>query len=344
MKITLKILNDYESRGLLYSQIHPTLPLKIYNYTDKVQWESLWDDVTLICRGLVVNTITGDIVARAFKKFFNLSEGRTETTDEYVIFEKLDGSLGLLFFYGSEWIFASRGSFTSEQALWFEDYFKKHYNTERLNPEHTYCFEIIYKANRIVCEYLFEDVILTGVFHTTTGEELELSGWGLPVAKRMYIGADLNDLHKLIPDDEEGYVVRFNNGERCKIKGTEYLRLHKLMSELSTTSVWECLYNGTPIENNISKLPDEFFQLVKDYEKELKKEYWKMHAKIWSRYSLICHYLHGDSLIGSEKIDIKSFALKIKDEPFKSFFFDINRGKCIKQKIWKLIKPKFRKL
>ena len=62
-------------------------------------------------------TCKGRIVARPFKKFFNLSDGRTDITGEYEIYEKMDGSLGILFFYEGEWILASRGSFTSEQAI-----------------------------------------------------------------------------------------------------------------------------------------------------------------------------------------------------------------------------------
>jgi len=69
----LNILNDYKERGLLYSQIHPTLPLTIWNYTEKVQYESLWDEVTLSARGLVTDG-NGRVVARPFSKFFNIEE------------------------------------------------------------------------------------------------------------------------------------------------------------------------------------------------------------------------------------------------------------------------------
>lgn len=336
MELKLETLNDYESRGLLYSQVHPTLPLKIFNYTDKVQWEGLWDDVTLTSRALVVNSITGDIVARPFKKFFNLSEGRTNATDEYVIFEKLDGSLGLLFFYGGDWIFSSRGSFTSEQAAWFEKFFNANYITSNLNPEYTYCFEIIYDQNRVVVDYDFEGVVLTGVFDTRSGEEIDLDVWDLPTAKKLSSDAVLEDLHKTILDTEEGYVVRFSNGERCKIKGAEYLSLHKLMSEMSTTSVWECLYNNTPIENSISNLPDEFFQLVKDYEKELRRLYYNKSIEIRSDYKVIAFSLG--------MCDDKTFALFIKDHQYRSIMFGLRNGKNVEQKIWKLIKPGFRKL
>lgn len=140
--MNLQVLKQYEQDGLLYSQVHPTLPLTIYNYTDKVQWENLWDEVTLSCRGLVVDDL-GNVVARPFRKFFNLSEGKTNVTSNYEIYTKYDGSLGILFFYGGNWIFASRGSFTSDQAIKGFELLTK-YDYTLLDKENTYCFEIIY--------------------------------------------------------------------------------------------------------------------------------------------------------------------------------------------------------
>ncbi len=50
----LDTLNKYHEDGLLYKQVHPTLPLTIWNYSEKVQYENLWNDDLLMCRGLVV--------------------------------------------------------------------------------------------------------------------------------------------------------------------------------------------------------------------------------------------------------------------------------------------------
>jgi len=69
----LSILEKYYQNGLVLKQTHPTLDLSIWNYSPKVQYEKLWDDVTKICRGLVTNS-EGKIIARPFKKFFNYEE------------------------------------------------------------------------------------------------------------------------------------------------------------------------------------------------------------------------------------------------------------------------------
>jgi RNA ligase len=133
----LEKLNKYYEDGLLYKQVHPTLPLTIWNYTEKVQYENLWDEVTLMCRGLVTDD-KGDIIAKPFKKFFNIEEGKYTPTENFEVFEKMDGSLGIVFWYEGQWILATRGSFTSDQAIKGTEILKR-YNTDILFRYMTFC-------------------------------------------------------------------------------------------------------------------------------------------------------------------------------------------------------------
>ena len=65
----ISTLEHYYNDGLLSKQKHPEFDLTIWNYTPRVQYGKLWDNITLQCRGLVTdwkqNTIT-----RPFPKFF----------------------------------------------------------------------------------------------------------------------------------------------------------------------------------------------------------------------------------------------------------------------------------
>ena len=61
------MLNKYYEEGLVYKQVHPRLPLTIWNYSEKVQYQNLWDDITLQTRGLVTDD-KGNVVARPFRK------------------------------------------------------------------------------------------------------------------------------------------------------------------------------------------------------------------------------------------------------------------------------------
>jgi hypothetical protein len=329
-------LKQYEADGLLYSQVHPTLPLTVYNYTDRVQYEGLWDEVTLQCRGLVVDDL-GNIVARPFKKFFNLSEGRTNVTDDYEIYAKYDGSLGILFFFGGEWVFASRGSFTSEQAVKGKYFLDKDCDYELLDKNNTYCFEVIYPENKIVVEYEgFEGVVLTAVFDTQTGEEKSMYDYDLLTALTFDCEISLKGLHTTIKDNEEGYVVKFSNGERCKVKGAEYLRLHKMMSQMSTTAVWDCLRNGDSILSLLEGYPDEFYNIVREYEEKLKKEFLIIKIDVESKYLTL-------KLMFGQNSD-KDFALAVQNDKYKHILFSLRNGKRIDEQIYRLIKPEYKKL
>ena len=112
----LYTLEQYSRTGQLFKQDHRTLPLSIWNYTPEVQYGQLWDEVTLQCRGLVTDK-EGNVVAYPFKKFFNIEENKHTPTENFEVYEKMDGSLGILFFYEGKWVVATRGSFTSEQAV-----------------------------------------------------------------------------------------------------------------------------------------------------------------------------------------------------------------------------------
>jgi hypothetical protein len=144
MNFDLNILNDYIEKGLVVKNDHPTLPLSIYNYTRKTQYEKLWDNITKSCRGLILDN-QGNVIAKSFDKFFNLEElSPTEIpNEEFEVYEKLDGSLLVVFWYEGKWIVASRGSFTSDQAKKGIELLKK-YNTDIMFRHLTYCFEIIY--------------------------------------------------------------------------------------------------------------------------------------------------------------------------------------------------------
>jgi RNA ligase len=351
----LEVLEKYHNEGLVYKQVHPTLPLTIWNYSEKVQYESLWDEVTLQSRGLVTDN-NGNIVARPFKKFFNIEEQKHTSTSDFEVFEKMDGSLGILFYYDNEWVFATRGSFTSDQSVrGFE--MLKTYNYDKLHKNYTYLFEIIYQENRIVCQYDFEDLVLLGMVETKTGHEVNLyddgqdarlknliSTIGFKVVQRFDKFKDYQYLKQSIPDNKEGYVVKFSNGDRMKIKGEEYLRLHKIMTNLSTTSVWEVLSNGDKMEDLIKDVPDEFYQKIKDYEKNLKYSFYQIREYCGKAHDYFRYGKYGDVYPEPTKKQFAEHLIKNFEPKLRSVMFAMWDKKPYEKIIWKLLKPEFRKL
>ena len=416
MEIATELL-WYVEQGLVRTQQHPTLPLTIYNYAERVQYDKLWDEVLLQCRGLVMHGDT--VVARPFRKFFNDHELRQDEIPWHLpceITEKMDGSLLIVFWFQDQWVFATRGSFVSRQALEGERIIRSKYLhlLETLDTKCTYLFELIVKWNRIVLDYgETEDVVLLGVIETQSGEEharkeigfknvavvnLPAQAWVLPsrtspedrsqhnhqervevlpavskgiqqeglsasrgetkkisfgmaevkqgscaakpqgdvsenttgsrgceassvqglrgnisglcnglrpcegdevaecreIAKPCNGGGGnsevrsgmrelppnqdlqpqgvcnggevhwLKSLKKIIRDDQEGYVVRFSNGYRMKVKGEKYFELHRIYSGISSRMVWEYYSQRKPLDEILDVLPDEFAQWVKD--------------------------------------------------------------------------------
>jgi RNA ligase len=338
----LSTLERYYKDGWLIKQIHPTLPLTIWNYSQTTQYEGKWDEVTLMCRGLVTDDM-GNIVARPFKKFFNMEEHKHTPTYVFDIFAKEDGSLIIAFQYKGSWVIASRGSFTSDQAIAAEKlFYKLEYHEKLDNPEYTHLFEYCSDWNRIVVRYDKERLILLGMVDNTTGNELSIDvlrsdffqkemGF-LDVVKKYDGISDYTTLKGMIGNNEEGFVIRFSNGDRMKIKGEEYLRLHKIMTEVSTKSVWEILSNGDDMEGLLKDVPDEFYFKIREYETELLGEYNKIE---FNCLVLLSEFGH---------LDKKEYADAVIHNEYSSVLFSMYNGKDYSKIIWKIIQPEFRKL
>ena len=112
--LDLADLEKHIDAGYVKATRHPTAPLTIYNYTNRAQFDRVWNDTTRTCRGLIVHD-DDTIVARPFRKFFNHGEVDEIPGGPVRVLDKLDGSMGVLYHDGDGWAIATRGSFTSEQ-------------------------------------------------------------------------------------------------------------------------------------------------------------------------------------------------------------------------------------
>jgi RNA ligase len=340
----LEKLNEYFEKGLVYKQVHLTLPLIIWNYTEKVQYEGLWDEITLSCRGLVTDD-KGNIVAKPFDKFFNIEEGKFEPTEKFEVWEKMDGSLGIVFWYQGQWVVATRGSFTSDQAIKGIELLKK-YNTDIMFRHLTFCFEILFKNNKIVVDYGdYEGLVLLGTFDKN-GKEYDVEMWreyGFDVVKKYDGINDYKQLKEMVKNDQEGFVVKFSNGDRVKVKGVEYLRLHKIMTNLSTTAVWEVLSNGGDMENLLKDVPDEFYKKIMTYERDLKYGFFQISERAGKLHDGFRYGKYGDIDPEPTKKEFADFVLK-QDKVLQPVMFSMWDNKPYDQIIWKLLKPAFRKL
>jgi RNA ligase len=394
----LEILQKYHTDGLLHKQTHPTFDLTIWNYSPKVQYERLWDDITIQCRGLVTNS-KGNIVARPFKKFFNYEEHKPEDipNEDYIVYEKMDGSLGILFYYEEEltderryniwfnnnyetgmerffdlnnlpdfenpyyeptpktkgeWILSTRGSFTSPQSIKGKEILDKKYDISSLRKDNTYLFEIIYPENRIVVDYKGEEkLVLLGAIHTETGNEvpdsslffMEEGGFELVTTYKTW-GEGYDLLQEEISKDREGYVIRFKNGFRMKIKGEEYKRLHKILTNISNRDIWEYLKDNKPFDELLEKVPDEFNDWVKTTIRDLKYACFQLRETAGKLHDGFRYGKFNDRDPEPSKKEFAEFVMKQQKVLHAIMFamWEKNNPK-VDEIIWKLVKPTYSK-
>ena len=357
MKNTVKIiekfdwvlLNQYIAEGLIYANKHKVYDLWILNYTPKTTYERLWNDYSLACRGIVIDA-NGNVVARPFIKFKNYEEhdpSEIDLTEEYEVFEKMDGSLGILFYYdvAKEWMLATRGSFESEQAVEGMKILKeKKINWDNLNPNQTYLFEIIFDSNRIVVDYKgLRDLILLVIIENKTGIEYSYDNMNrryqsmFSIVKRYSLPKVMNlgELRVHEVDNKEGFVLKFANGFRVKVKFLDYCRLHSIITNVSNVSVWEALKEGKDLTEIITNVPDEFFSYVKKVIADLEKLYKSIEGNCLTKHNAIFY--------GDNKRERKEFALEALKYQYSGILFCIYNKKDYSQAIWKLIRPKFTK-
>lgn len=240
----------------VFKQVHPDLPISIYNYTNRAQFMGKWSKTERVCRGLIVEDSTGKVIARGPEKFFNYGQtGAPEVSLDTMVrvTAKEDGSLGIGWFYEGQYGIATRGSFLSEQAIHatakITDRMKE---IIRMHARRgmTDIYEIVYPGNRIVLDYGDRDEIIDlGTVKNSTGLIIER------YFKNLYTdGGEWFDQLKLmtlkdalelpIPGDEEGYVLDLIEGDaktvfgHVKLKGEEYKILHGLLTNTNARRIW----------------------------------------------------------------------------------------------------------
>lgn len=256
--------------GLVSRKVCRATGLLIYCYTQRCVYDHGWDPYSLLARGLVVDVDAGAVVATPFPKFFNLGERGAVVPDlPFEAFEKLDGSLIIVFHHAGagRWRAATKAAFDSPQALWAQARLDA-MDTSGLVPGTTYLFEAIYPENVIVVRYPAAGLTLLAAYDAS-GRELSYNdlislraSMGLALAWRHSFDsmADLVARAAVLPRDKEGFVIRFADGARVKVKGDEYKRIHALISRCTPLAVWDVMAAGGDLEEMRQDLPEEFWE------------------------------------------------------------------------------------
>lgn len=229
------------------------------NFTRDAFQDGVWNDETIKARGLFINKVTGDIVARSYNKFFQYDE--TSETKDYVdnnlvyplyISKKFNGFLGILSVYNNEFFIATKSTNDGEYC----DYFKNILNNTIFNDEQetqelfnilkeyncSAVFEvmdmendqhIVYEENPLaLLDFIPNSLDLNGIdkdveLSETLKNKINLNS--IVIAKNKKINSK-EELDKFLQDMEEneleGAVITDSNGFMWKFK-TNFYRFWK---------------------------------------------------------------------------------------------------------------------
>lgn len=333
-------LNELVTKRLVSERHHRELPLAIYNYTAEAMslGQEDWPVALQDARGLILD-LDGNIVGRPFRKFWNTALGAQEIfsvdAPGLEITEKMDGSLIIVCYYGNERIVASRGSFYSDQARWATSLLNQAWGTSRpALSDTTHLFELIHPNNRIVLDYgQLKTLVHLASIDNNTGSRVTRTLPAVPRVRR-YTWEEARRL-ALDPQGEgkghEGFVIRYPSGLLVKLKLPEYVRLHRLIFNTSTRTIWEAMKEGADISKYLENTPEDLAEWVHRYASDFRRKF-DTHMDRTREYASVF-----------SGMDRKDMAEALKGSIYLHFvaaYVDGKTGiKSLENRIWKFLEP-----
>jgi RNA ligase len=345
------LLMEMLTKGYIRKQEHPTEPLFILNYTEKATYDQVWNQATRTCRGLIVRSDTFEVEARPFPKFFNWNEPnapKIDPSEPVWVTDKMDGSLGIRYWCpnAQKWAIATRGSFTSEQAVHatqrLDDYYHGVHNLNDDDYELTQLFEIIYPENRIVLQYGDLDMLVAlGAVRKRTGRVFPRVSD--PAFEQPLYFSEANTYADALAakprPNAEGIVVvtsGLDDQRMVKIKQSDYVELHKTITGLNDRVIWERLRLGDDAEDIKRGVPEEFWDYIDRVSSDLYNQTWELENMVTVAYVRIIDRLAREHGIGWTR---KQFAEVASKLVYRDLLFLLLDGRPIHDVLWKKVKP-----
>ena len=332
--------------------------LVLFHYTQDCIFDRSWDDITLNARGIIFNKVTKELIAKPWSKFFNIGETpytnikELEKLGKFHTTVKVDGSLGILYKHNSEWFITTKGSLNSDQGIWATKWARENMDLSTIDNHYTYLFEIIYPENRIVIDYKgFRGLILLGMVNKESGKEVNykiLQQYATKIKVKCVMQFACNNLNDLVDycktltSSQEGFVITFSNGFKVKIKGDEYLKIHKIISNLTPLAFWEAWdINGKCIPPwYLQQIPEEFRNFTDKTSKSIKQIHDDLYAQIMEEWYEIMW--DGKVPYKVRQMTIKDFAIECQKNHKVNMSLLINIFKKQEDKMWNSIHQRVR--
>lgn len=299
---------------------------RIFNYRLAQYSDWLKHPLTFELRGLMIETTSDGrfirVASRPMKKFFNRGENPIvadyDFSGDMTAYDKMDGSLISTYMTSKGLRLKSKASLASEQAKWAMELLD--------TPEYrglkddlivlqrggiTVDLEFCAPFNRVVIGYEKPSLTVLGMRRNRDGETLN-AHWAFVNAFNCVgnnwadaRGIDIDFLDS-IPDMKgiEGFVIHLADGNRVKVKTTEYLNLHHAKDGVSQPKKIAQVILDDTVDDVKTLFSNDMvlLNLIERMEKVVKESYNHLVVEIEGFWN------------ANKELDRKSYAIKAQAE------------------------------
>lgn len=278
-------------QGYLSRIPHPAYQVFLYCYTPKAVIESYWPEIMEESRGLVLD-LNGNIVSKGLPKIFTLEETRTLgkklPPGPYRLYEKIDGVGINAFFIDREPIFHTKSSFNNEYTEWMSKYNTHMFSNLSFSRDKilTVMCELVLPVNKdsvkrvVNCE---SGVYLLGALtkeSTIINNNIRITDLDLHSIKNNWIGkvpliyhvediSKIIDINKFLEEmvngkvNSEGYIVKFQDSSRVKIKTKWFLEKYKELVKVNEI-IRNKLFSGLGLDDILAETEEELHEEIRE--------------------------------------------------------------------------------
>lgn len=277
-------LSDFQSlidQKLVRVKDYPEQNLCVIKYQGKVFYDNLWGQDKLLneARGIVFDTITGEVVIWPFTKVFNHHENGTKCDPKEMVIapRKVNGFMASVSSHKGEMIVATTGTLDSEYVGYAREYLDDisiRSIVQNLTTDcNTLLFEICHPKDPHIVDEDFGAYLIGGRNHETglmfTEQHLDSLAKNTTMLRPDWFKVPFGDLVNISRTvSHEGYMVRDLDGHTImKIKTPHYLT-KKFLMRMGAKKV-ELLYNDPQFKTTID---EEYYDLVDHIKANYSKE------------------------------------------------------------------------
>jgi RNA ligase len=293
------------------------------------------------CRGLIFDK-QGKLISRPYHKFFNACEkeetqlNKINLYEPHVVLEKLDGSMIRPIPTKEGFRLATKAGIT-DVAMNAEVFIASDMDyvdiiRGLIEGGMTPIFEWCSRKNRIVVDYPEDQLILTAIRDTETGEYVPYAEMveiaehsGIPVVKAVD-GLAVQDINLFVKqvrewDDGEGVVLRFDTGHMVKVKADDYVLRHKTKDSISQEKNVIQVILDDSVDDLVPLLTPQDAERLKDFQ-----------HSFWSNVdaaaiSLAIQFVPANKKYPDKKDFAVEFVQKLEDSRLMPIMYSMRAGK-----------------